>query len=97
MNRWIRRINHIFALPVHLYRWVLSPILPPSCIYHPSCSKYALDSILLFGPLKGYLLAILRILRCNTLFLGGADEVEADLTVIRALKKYGEHSRFNSK
>lgn len=66
---------HLFLLPVHAYqRWV-SPLLPRSCRYYPSCSAYAVESVQVHGVLKGSLLAAWRLLRCNPLTRGGVDHV----------------------
>jgi putative membrane protein insertion efficiency factor len=60
---------------VDLYRAVLSPLLPPLCRFEPSCSAYAREAILRHGSLKGSILAIWRILRCNPFCKGGLDPV----------------------
>lgn len=66
----------MFAFPIVLYRKLISPALPPSCIYEPTCSSYAIEAIMKHGPLKGMLLGISRVLRCiGILFTGGRDEV----------------------
>jgi putative membrane protein insertion efficiency factor len=58
--------------PVHFYRFALSPLLPPSCRYQPTCSAYALEALQTHGALKGGYLALRRILRCHPIkFLGG--------------------------
>lgn len=60
---------------IRFYRRHISPRFPPSCRYYPTCSVYAIQAIETHGALKGSLLAILRILRCNPLFPGGYDPV----------------------
>lgn len=60
---------------VMLYRRVISPALPPTCRYHPSCSAYALDSLQTHGVVKGVALAGWRLLRCNPFTAGGLDPV----------------------
>lgn len=47
------------------YQWVLSPVLPMSCRFEPTCSHYACEAIARHGPLYGAGLALWRILRCN--------------------------------
>lgn len=63
---------------IRFYRRHLSPHLPPSCRYQPTCSQYALTAIERFGPWKGFWLALWRILRCNPFSKGGYDPVPED-------------------
>ena len=60
---------------VRAYRWGISPFLMPSCRFAPSCSEYALDSLLRFGVLRGGYLAVRRILRCHPWGGAGYDPV----------------------
>lgn len=57
------------------YRRYLSPLFPPSCIYEPTCSEYALEAIKKYGARRGGWLAFKRILRCNPFCHGGYDPV----------------------
>jgi D-alanyl-D-alanine dipeptidase len=57
------------------YKLLISPILPPSCRFYPSCSQYALEAIARFGALKGTSMALCRIVRCNPFHPGGVDPV----------------------
>jgi len=50
-------------------------MFPPNCRYHPSCSQYAKEAVETHGALKGALLAIWRILRCNPFGGMGYDPV----------------------
>ena len=57
------------------YQAFVSPLLPSSCRYIPSCSVYAVQAIEKYGPQKGLWLAIKRVLRCNPFSKGGYDPV----------------------
>jgi len=57
------------------YQLAISPLLPASCRYYPSCSAYALEALERYGALKGMGLAIGRILRCHPFRPGGYDPV----------------------
>ena len=58
--------------PIIAYRYVLSPVMPPSCRFHPSCSAYALEALAAHGPFKGSWLALRRLARCHPItWLGG--------------------------
>ncbi len=61
------------VLPIRFYRLFVSPVLPASCRYQPSCSAYAMEAIRLHGPVKGPALAVKRLLRCHPIkWLGGS-------------------------
>jgi putative membrane protein insertion efficiency factor len=60
---------------IKLYKKYISPLLPPSCRFIPTCSQYAIEAIEKYGALKGGGLAIWRILRCNPFCAGGYDPV----------------------
>ncbi len=55
-------------------RW-MSPLLPASCRYVPSCSEYAAEAVERFGVLHGSALAVWRLLRCHPFAKGGYDPV----------------------
>lgn len=58
-------VRHIVLIPVYLYRACISPMLPPSCRYTPTCSQYAVEAVMTHGIFHGGWLALKRILRCN--------------------------------
>jgi putative membrane protein insertion efficiency factor len=60
---------------IRFYRRQISPSLPPSCRFTPTCSAYALEAIERYGALKGGWMAFRRILRCNPFHPGGYDPV----------------------
>ena len=50
---------------VKVYKWVISPLLPPSCRYTPTCSTYMIEAITIWGPFKGTFLGLKRIASCH--------------------------------
>lgn len=65
----------LFTLPIKLYQRCISPLLPRTCKYYPTCSHYAITAIERFGVVKGLIMAIWRLLRCNPWSNGGVDYV----------------------
>jgi uncharacterized protein len=65
----------LLILLVRAYQVALSPLLPPSCRYYPSCSAYAIEALEKHGALRGSWLAVRRIGRCNPFRPGGFDPV----------------------
>ena len=55
----------LLCLPIWFYKGAISPMLPASCRYTPTCSTYAIQALRKHGPVKGLYLAIRRILRCH--------------------------------
>ena len=62
-----KMLKKVILFLIFLYQKSISPYLKPSCRYIPSCSEYAKQSVMKYGALKGSLLAILRVIRCNPL------------------------------
>ena len=60
---------------IQVYRKFLSPMLPPTCRYEPSCSLYTVQAIEKYGVLKGLFMGVLRVLRCHPFARGGFDPV----------------------
>lgn len=60
---------------IKLYQKVLSPMIGPTCRFHPSCSYYAIEAITQHGLIKGSWLSSKRILKCHPLNDGGYDPV----------------------
>jgi len=61
---------------IRFYKVWISPILPSSCRFVPSCSEYARDAVEMYGAVKGGWLAVRRILKCHPFNPGGYDPVK---------------------
>jgi putative membrane protein insertion efficiency factor len=63
----------LLTLPIRFYRAFISPLFPPSCRFEPTCSRYALEAIETHGAMKGFGLAVRRLLKCHPIsWLGGS-------------------------
>jgi putative membrane protein insertion efficiency factor len=72
----LRRASAWLVLgPIWLYRHLVSPLMPRTCRYYPSCSVYAEQAIRTHGPIRGSWLAIKRLGRCHPWTPGGVDHV----------------------
>ena len=77
-----RALAAVYALPrrslwllVRMYQLFISPVIPPACRYHPSCSRYAAEALLTHGALRGAWLGARRLSRCHPWAAGGPDPV----------------------
>lgn len=57
------------------YRRFVSPLKPPACRFHPTCSAYAEQAVRRYGPWRGGLMAVRRVARCHPWHPGGYDPV----------------------
>lgn len=60
---------------IRAYQLCISPFLPQSCRYYPTCSAYCMEAIEKYGFFKGVWLGIKRVLRCHPFHAGGYDPV----------------------
>jgi len=68
-------MKYVVLLPIWVYRRTLSPLLPTSCRYYPSCSHYSQEAVEKYGAVKGIWLGIKRLGRCRPLGGQGYDPV----------------------
>ena len=78
---------------IRFYQSSISPWFPARCRFRPTCSAYALEAIRRFGALKGGILSIRRILRCNPFCRGGIDPVPEEFRWHYPRKKTGTDSQ----
>ncbi|ATP37792.1 MULTISPECIES: membrane protein insertion efficiency factor YidD [Ligilactobacillus] len=77
------QINKGIIFLIRCYQKYISPMFPPTCRYYPTCSNYAIDAIKKHGVVKGIIMGIFRILRCNPFVEGGVDVVPEKFTIFR--------------
>ena len=68
-------MKKLFLIIIKFYRKYISPMKSTKCPYIPSCSEYGMEAIEKYGALKGGVLALWRIIRCNPFSKGGYDPV----------------------
>ena len=68
-------VARVLMSMVRGYRRYISPLLPDSCIYSPTCSEYMLEALQKYGAARGFWLGFKRILRCHPFHKGGYDPV----------------------
>ena len=70
-----RPIGWLLIGLVYTYRWTLGPLMGGQCRYHPTCSAFAIEAIKEWGPWRGGMMAMRRLMRCHPFAAGGIDEV----------------------
>lgn len=87
-------LSFILALPVHIYRYLIAPLLPKVCRHEPSCSTYMLDALKIHGPFFGFSMGLNRILRCRPGGTFGFDPVPYfRFRKYRTVKRYPRGNR----
>jgi len=72
----MRILEDVFISCIRFYQTAISPYIPQSCRFYPTCSEYAITAIKRYGPFRGILRGFLRILRCHPFHPGGYDPVK---------------------
>jgi uncharacterized protein len=68
-------ISRLLIGLIRVYQYAISPYLPPSCRYTPTCSAYGIEAITKYGPFKGGWLTVKRVASCNPWGGSGYDPV----------------------
>ncbi len=68
-------LRRIAILPIRLYQTLISPVLPHTCRFLPTCSAYAVEAIMVHGIFRGSLLTLRRLSRCHPWGGSGYDPV----------------------
>jgi len=69
-------VRRVLISLLKLYKVAISPLLPPSCRFVPTCSEYAREAIERYGALRGMWMGLRRLLRCHPFHPGGYDPVK---------------------
>ncbi len=85
-------ISGLLILLVKFYQLSISPLLPNSCRFNPSCSQYTIQALKIHGVIKGLILGIYRIGRCNPWGGHGFDPVPGKGAPIFPFRKTDSHS-----
>ena len=75
MKNILKLLAFPFILIIKIYQLIISPILPPTCRFTPTCSHYSLEAFKKYGLLKGGWLSAKRILKCHPWGESGYDPV----------------------
>jgi uncharacterized protein len=69
-------VKYVLIALIRFYQLAVSPLLPPSCRFTPTCSAYTLEAVKKYGALRGSYMGIRRLLRCHPFHPGGYDPVK---------------------
>jgi putative membrane protein insertion efficiency factor len=84
-------VRRLILAVLRFYQRIISPALPPSCRFAPTCSHYTYEAIDRFGVLKGGWLGVKRLVRCNPFNPGGYDPVPPGPSVPPDVSLTAEH------
>jgi uncharacterized protein len=68
-------VGRVMVGALHGYQRYISPALPPTCRFYPTCSAYAVEALQVHGVVRGSYLTVRRLLRCGPWHPGGLDPV----------------------
>jgi len=69
-------VKYILIFIVKIYQRLISPLLPKTCRFYPTCSEYFIQAVNKYGALKGTWIGIKRIMRCHPFNPGGYDPLK---------------------
>ena len=64
---------------IKIYKYIISPLIGPSCRYLPSCSEYSVEALKTYGFIKGFSLSLKRIMSCHPWGNSGFDPVKKEI------------------
>jgi hypothetical protein len=69
-------MKKLMLLMIKFYQKAISPLLPKTCRFHPTCSDYCIQAIEKYGPLKGLVICVKRVGKCHPFHPGGFDPLK---------------------
>ena len=78
MGEFYTMLVRLLKFMIVCYQNTFSLYFGPCCRFYPSCSEYAKDAFAQHGICKGFVLTLVRLLKCNPLFKGGIDMVPCE-------------------
>lgn len=69
-------MKRVVLLLIRLYQLYISPVLPSTCRFYPTCSQYCYDAISKYGAWKGVLMGLCRLIKCHPFHPGGYNPVK---------------------
>ena len=64
---------------IKIYKYIISPLIGPSCRYLPTCSEYSIEALKTYGFIKGFSLSLKRIMSCHPWGNSGFDPVKKEI------------------
>jgi putative membrane protein insertion efficiency factor len=71
--------THLLIKLIKIYKYLVSPLIGPSCRYLPTCSEYSIEALKTYGFVKGHLLSFKRIMSCHPWGNSGFDPVKKEI------------------
>ena len=71
--------THLLIKFIKIYKYLVSPLIGPSCRYLPTCSDYSIEALKTYGFVKGLLLSLKRIMSCHPWGNSGFDPVKKEI------------------
>ena len=72
-------LTYILIKFIKIYKYLISPLIGPSCRYLPTCSEYSIEALKTYGFIKGLLLSFKRIMSCHPWGNSGFDPVKKEI------------------
>ena len=74
-------LTYILIKFIKIYKYLISPLIGPSCRYLPTCSDYSIEALKTYGFVKGLLLSLKRIMSCHPWGNSGFDPVKKEIKI----------------